>query len=122
MTTKQFSVMLVLVVIAGFLGGAVADLLLHGNPAAAELTGERPKVVKAQSFVLADEAGNTQAVLGLENGAPVLCLYDADGKRSAMLGLIKGSPSLYLYTPGANQAIIVNPRGLISEANPQPSP
>jgi len=122
MTTKQFGVMLALVVIAGFLGGAVAELVFHATPAFAQGRTEVAQQLTAQSFVLVDKSGRTQAVLGLDNGGPNLYIYTANGKRGALIGLqSNGFPNLILYNP-AGGAMVVNLRGLIEEANPQPSP
>lgn len=123
MSGKQFAVVVVLVVIAGLLGGAMAELLLHGTPAAAQAAGGRPSVVKATSFVLTDADGKTQATLGLEKGLPTLCIYDAAGRRGALLGMNPaGLPNLILYGPKGKDSTVIDPTGLISEANPQPSP
>ncbi|MEI6501177.1 MAG: hypothetical protein WCP21_09155 [Armatimonadota bacterium] len=97
MTSKQFRMLVVVTLVAGFLGGAVCNLLLRGTPATAQ---GAPNTVRATTFVVVDDAGKTRATLGVVGSSfcPALTLYDATGKRRAGLSMgPDGSPGLSTY-------------------------
>jgi hypothetical protein len=116
MTSRQFRVLVALTVAAGFLGGAVSNVLLGGAPAAAQTEGLLPQVLKARSFQLVDERGAERARLGFgPDGAPFLELRDAAGKTAAELSAEPGGGSgLKLYRGGlanGGAALYVLPDG-----------
>ena len=104
MTVRQFRILVVLTVVAGFLGGGVSNLLLRGVPAAAQTAaGKVQDEVIAKKFVLVDGAGKTRASLQTTTGPdggeyPILTLVDDKGQMRAGLCLSKGgNPALSFY-------------------------
>ena len=98
MTKHQFRILIVLTVVAGFLGGGVSNLLLRGGPAAAYPVGaQATTVVRATQFVLVNGAGKTQATLSSGTAGPTLTMLDATGHaRVALRVLANGTPDLSL--------------------------
>lgn len=97
MTSKQFHIVVVLTLVAGFLGGAASNLLLRGTPATAQGT---TGAMRATRFEVVDDGGKIRAVLGASGSAfcPALTLYDAAGQRRAGLSMgPDGSPGLSMY-------------------------
>lgn len=94
MTKGQFRILLVLTVVAGFLGGAACNLTFRGTPA----VGQAQEEVRAKSFVLVDEARAPRAALTIQaDGSPCLSLSDAAGNpRAALSVLADGRPGLGL--------------------------
>jgi hypothetical protein len=113
MSKKQCSLMIVLALVAGLVGGVVSGQFLLGQPAFAEKMGKITKfkgMVQARGFNVVDEGGNIRAVLTVstddypmvaltnkknqviaslmvsENGKPRLTLSDETGAFRAILG------------------------------------
>jgi hypothetical protein len=88
MTKYQYCALLVLAV-AGFLGGGVSNLLLRGVPAMAQTVGAQgAPTVTASQFVLVNGAGKRGATLGFgEDGTAGLWLCDAAGRERTWLRL-----------------------------------
>lgn len=63
MNKKQYSLMLVLALVAGLVGGVVSSQFLTGRPVFAGKKSEPPKVIEAQGFRLVDDKGNVLARL-----------------------------------------------------------
>jgi len=84
MSSRQFKLLLVLVVVSGLAGGALGRWLLPGRAAFA---GEEAlQVVTAREFRLVDEEGKLRARLGWGNeGVPGLSFYDAAGEERVVL-------------------------------------
>ena len=92
MNTKQYLGGLLVLMISGFLGGAVMTTFLYGKPVFAA---DQRKVISAQEFRLVDSKGKTRGVFGIRNGSPHLDMFDAKGTPRAFLFLTKhGSPML----------------------------
>jgi hypothetical protein len=89
--TKQFSLVLVTVFIAGLLGGVAASMLFPRPSRTA-------KVLKAERFEVVDQDGKPRALLGvLGSGEPGLQLYDRDENGRVDLSLkASGRPGLEL--------------------------
>ncbi len=85
MNEKQYGMMLLLVVAAGFVGGAVSSRLLTGAPARAEHTPDLPKVITAAEFRVVDKKGEIRATLGVHNHSALLKLRDPKGDTVAVL-------------------------------------
>ena len=86
MNTRQFRILTILTVLAGFLGGGVAVLLLQGIQAHAQAGGIRQRVI-AREFVLVDKAGNERLLLSVnEHNSAGLHLYSVKGKELLALG------------------------------------
>jgi negative regulator of sigma E activity len=66
MSRRQYLAMLAVVAVAACVGGAVMELVLHASPATAQASA--PRELKAQSFVLVNNAGNTCGSFTLKNG------------------------------------------------------
>jgi hypothetical protein len=82
---RQYLSLTVLVVIAGFIGGAVYSQVFMDRPAFAQ---SAQNVVKAKQFQLVDGDGNVRAIIGMSpKGHPVLGFTDENGKDRIFLGL-----------------------------------
>jgi hypothetical protein len=68
MNKKQYSMMLVLAVFAGFVGGEVASRVFTLHPAFAQKTSRPVEIIEAQEFRLVDKDGKTKARLTMRNG------------------------------------------------------
>jgi hypothetical protein len=64
MSKKQYSLMLVLALVAGLVGGVVSSQFFIGKSAFAEKKAKPQKVIEAQEFRLVDKEGKTRAMLG----------------------------------------------------------
>lgn len=81
MTRAQFAIVLAVVAVAGFLGGALSDRIT-GRPALAQEGA--PKAITAEEFRLVDGEGKLRAVLGLrEDGMVSLTFNDQSGRKRA---------------------------------------
>lgn len=150
MTRRQFFVALVVLFVGGVIGGAFNTWLMPGGPAWAQGNLPRaedvppadpglavvPKEVRAERFVLVDEAGRERAELAMVDEQPMLrlldeagvaraqfgfgdvgaegvhffepelSLLDADGQKRAVVNLVAGHPQLMLLDEMGN--ILVN--------------
>jgi hypothetical protein len=104
MTYKQYSLMLVLAVIAGFLGGILAAKVFTIQPAYGEKAAEIPKVIAAEQFRVVDTSGRVRARLK-ETGVDVL--YE-DGTQGAVLALDEGVPSVALLDRNGTKRAALN--------------
>ena len=64
MTKKQYSLMLVLALVAGLVGGVVSSRFLVVQPVFAENEIKPAKIIAAEKFLLMDENGKIRAILG----------------------------------------------------------
>src|SRR5574341_1186109 len=94
MTKKQYTLVLIAVILSGLIGGALSNKLLSGESLLAENALPPAKVLQAQTFVLVDEKGNHRARLEVNaEGYTALRFYDKDGQSRAAFGLFpKGNP------------------------------
>jgi len=92
MNKKQYSLMLVLALVAGLVGGVVSSQFLMGQPAFAEKKSNPLKVVESEEFRLVDKDGKTRAFLGfghspINRGQPRFELHGKAGFPLAVLGV-----------------------------------
>jgi|GEM_PF-1268952 len=93
---KQCSLMVVLALLAGLVGGMVSSQLFMGQLVFAETAQQNEQVVVAREFRLVDKRGKTRAVLRFSPiGGARLAMLDASAKVRAAFGLVKdGTPFL----------------------------
>ena len=96
MNKKQCSLMVVVALFAGLVGGIVSSQLFMGQPIFAQAARQDEQVVVAGEFGLVDKQGKTRAVLKFSPGTgPILAMIDEGDNVRAALGLVKdGSPFL----------------------------
>lgn len=84
MSSEQFKLLVVMIVVSGLVGGLLGSWLLPGRAAFA---GEEAlQVVTAREFRVLDEEGKLRARLGWGNeGVPGLSFYDAAGEERVVL-------------------------------------
>ena len=78
MNNKQYSVLVVLALVVGLVGGFFLSRLLIGQPALAE-SGINPGDVRGSSFTMVDDNGKTRAKLQMRSGGPSLMLFNEKG-------------------------------------------
>jgi hypothetical protein len=95
MNSKQYALVVVLAVIAGFGGGVMAGRWPMDQPL---LTSKPAKIVRAEAFQLVDSHGATHAALDIqEGGGPGLLFYDSDHEARVVFEMTsKGDPRLFL--------------------------
>jgi hypothetical protein len=100
---RQFAVLLMLVIISSFLGGAIFQIIFGHSNLAAKERAVSLQVIKASQFLLVNKDGRIRASLSLENFGgegerPALSLYDGNGKSRADFYLgTNDSPQLIFY-------------------------
>jgi hypothetical protein len=106
MSREQYWPMLVLVILAGFLGGALASRLFTIQPVFAEMETTSLRVIEAEELRIVDQAGNLRVVLksGSREEGPHLLMYGKTGSNIS-LGLAHGSPALLLQS-GAGRVML----------------
>ncbi len=82
---KQYWLLLLLAILAGFFGGAVASWLFAGQPVFAEKKTKPAKVIEAEEFRLIDETGKIRGKLRMSYRKPILELLDGEGKQTAWI-------------------------------------
>ena len=87
MTKKQYSLILLLPLLAGFVGGTLASLFLIGQPAFADKTVESKKMVVAEEFRLVDKKGEVLSTWGMYAGGPGMVLFSKGGEYRAVFSL-----------------------------------
>jgi hypothetical protein len=70
MNYKQSGLLVVLALIAGFVGGSASNWFFMGEPVFAQKPSQPPETIRAKQFVVVDETGKTRAVLGTEVDEP----------------------------------------------------
>jgi hypothetical protein len=81
MSKKEYGFMVVLAIIAAIVSGVISSWLLMGQAVFAEKKGDVPRVIRAQSFQVIDEAGSIRIELGGKLGT--LAFFDKDGEARA---------------------------------------
>src|SRR5262245_5270202 len=91
MQKRQYGLLLVLVMAAGAIGGAVSNRVLTNFPALGRQTSQQEGVIRAERLEVADQSGKRRAWFGLApQGNAGLGLYDQDGNISAALTVTPG--------------------------------
>jgi len=98
---------LLLLIIAGILGGALATLLVP-RPAQAADPPSYAKVVETQAVRIVDAQGNARAVLSTAEGFVALLMFSRQGKLALQLTVDKrDNPSAFLHGPAGNRLIML---------------
>ncbi len=91
MKKHEFRILLLVLLMAGFLGGAVSSLLTVKTAFAEKKSAPHADFIKAENFELVDKQGRTRAKLTMgSDEEPVLLAYDKNGKPTAAYGLNAG--------------------------------
>lgn len=88
--------MMVLVLISGFLGGALSSWLFQ-DQAQAQAQARKKKIITAEEFHLVDSKGKLMAKWNTSLGWPGLRFYDQEEKIHITLGMPMGMPSLNIF-------------------------
>jgi len=109
MSTRQFRILTILTVMAGFLGGGVAVLLLQGcKTHAQDRTAGVQQRVTAREFVLVDAEGNQRMLLAVnEHNVAVLHMLDAKGADKLVLGVLNDGTSGLAVSDSARNVRLV---------------
>jgi hypothetical protein len=122
MSKKQNTLILVLALIAGLVGGVVSSWFLMGQPVFAERI---PRVIKAHAFQVVDEKGQRIIQLGGEwqklqffdargrsrtyyDGSG-FAFYNAVGSKIAYLLMVPDSPELRMRNPQSGKVVTITP-------------
>lgn len=97
MSGKRYCLLVVLMVVASCVGGAVSARVLSPRAPSAEKVAEIPEVIRAQRFEVFDEDGYSRGDFGVDTEGNVgLTLDDKDGKPRVALGVVQEKPLLWL--------------------------
>jgi len=104
MGRKQYSLIVLLALLAGFIGGVISSQIFVGRPLFTQKEAKPQKVVVAEKFRLVDQTGMVRAALGItREDQPGLGLLDKNGIPRIVLGIGKhGRPSLVMWDQKAN--------------------
>lgn len=104
MSRKQYSLIVLLALVAGFVGGVISSQIFVSRPIFPQKEPKPQKVVVAKKFRLVDERGVVRAALGLTaKGQPGLGLLDKKGIPRVVLGIGENSrPSLVMWDHKGN--------------------
>lgn len=104
MGRKQYSLIVLLALVAGFIGGVVSSQIFVSGSLFTQKEPKPQKVVVAEKFRLVDKTGIVRAALGLTGeGQPGLGMLDKRGVPRVVLGIGKnGRPSLVMWDQKAN--------------------
>jgi len=103
MKTRKNLLMILSVIFASLIGGALINVLFMTQTSVAQVGKTPEKVISAQEFRLVNASGKTRATLVVGAlGGVTLNFLDVENKSRAVLGLsANGSPSLKLSNGGA---------------------
>lgn len=87
MTKKQYTMFLLLPLLAGLVGGTLAAQFLVGEPAYADKMAESKKLVVAEEFRLVDKKGEVLSTWGMYAGGPGIVLFSKGGEYRAVFSL-----------------------------------
>ena len=94
MSKKQYVALMVLVLVSGFLGGALSSWLFQGQ---AQAQARTKKIISAEEFHLVNSKGKLVAKWNTSLGWPGLRFYDQEEKIHITLGMPMGMPSLSMF-------------------------
>lgn len=93
MSQKESQSLLLIVILAGCLGGVVSNFFTVGAAFAQKKSAQFSNVVKAERFELVDQNGKTRAKLMMgSDDAPMLVVYDKNEKAVSAYGLNGDGP------------------------------
>ena len=89
---KNFIVLVLIVIISGFIGGAFSDHIFNRG---AQANNKSPKAITARAFNLVDKEGKPRASLGFSvEGHPILAFSNTSGKVVAYFGVANSQPMI----------------------------
>ena len=117
MTKKQYSLFLILPLLAGFVGGTLASQFFAGKPAYADKMTESKKMVTAEEFRLVNKKGEVLSTWGMYAGGPGIVLFSKGGEYRAVFSLTspEEGPILTLADKGGHYRTVM---GLGAERQP----
>ena len=98
MKTRRNLLLVVSIIFAGLIGGALSNVLFMTGTSVAQVGKQPEKLVSAQEFRLVEASGKTRATLiAGAHGSVSLDFYDVENKSRVAISLSsKGSPSIKL--------------------------
>lgn len=87
MTKKQYTLFLLLPLLAGVVGGTLTSQFLIGQPAFADKMAESKKMVVAEEFRLVNKKGEVLSTWGMYAGGPGIVLFSKGGEYRAVFSL-----------------------------------
>ncbi len=98
MKKGQFTVLVLVTAVAGFLGGAASERLFSASPSLAAAKAAPPKSVAAQEYRLLDAKGKVQVKIGFNTDGLATLFWNYRGKDPNLQGkeqaLVLGTISL----------------------------
>jgi len=117
MNRRQFSLLLVLSLLAGLVGGILTSQFFLGTPVLAEKKAGPQRVVIAEEFRLVDNEGKILSTWGMYAGGPGIVLFSKNGQFRAVFSLTspeEGPVLAFADNKGNHRAIV----GLGAERQP----
>jgi hypothetical protein len=117
MNKKQFSLLLMLSLLAGLVGGILTSQFFLGTPVLAEKRAGPQRVVTAEEFRLVDKEGKILSTWGMYAGGPGIVLFSKNGQFRAVFSLTspeEGPVLAFADNKGNHRAIV----GLGAERQP----
>ena len=109
MNKKQCSLLLVLSLLAGLMGGIFANQFFLGTPVLADNKIESQNVVMAEEFRLVDKEGKILSTWGMYAGGPGIVLFNKSGQFRAVFSLTspdEGPVLTFADNKGNHRAIV----------------
>lgn len=97
MNTRQYLLLVLLMTVASFLGGAAAIFIFDGGSALAEADKVAFDTITTKQLLIEDDSGKVRIGLGVFNDAALIQLYDRSGKPCALLCSPEKGPALQLH-------------------------
>jgi hypothetical protein len=103
MKTRRNLLLIISIIFAGLIGGALANVLFMTGTSFAQVGKQYEKFIAAQEFRLVDTSGKVRAkLIAGTHGSVSLDFYDVESKSRAAIALSsKGVPSLKLSAGAA---------------------
>jgi hypothetical protein len=104
MNQKQLSLVIILAVLAGFLGGMISSQLLVITPVFAQKTANHEKMVLAEEFALVNQESKLYAKIFITpNDRPAIMLFDKDTNTENTFELSPNSLTIMNLLPWLKQ-------------------